>query len=215
VRDAAHHRETVWEEPVSDGNILAARTKLTREVERLCHPQTAVYHDDVLQAPSVYRQLQSDLAGTQGDTRTPAKSLPPLWIDAAQLLSDIDHQTHLWCRKTGETPDLLDMLTRKPFRPQDTDMVFRMAKEISGWTESALSLLVPESVKHISAPCPSCGKAWVYRRDGGGDVVRSPALKVTAAVGCSCQHCEAIWTPDRYMFLCKLLGFDLPEGVLE
>jgi hypothetical protein len=34
-------------------------------------------------------------------------------------------------------------------------------------------------------------------------------------IGCTCQHCGAHWTPDRSLFLCRLLGFELPAGVLE
>ena len=200
---------------MADGNITAAATKLTRAVDRLCKPRMAVYHDQIRYALSLYRQLESDLAGTQGDTRTPAKSLPPLWIDAAQLRIDMDSQTRSWCPKGHGIPQRLGSLSAKTWRPQDTDLVTEMARMVDMWCETILHLLDPESVKHISAPCPSCGRAFIYRRDSAGESVRQPALKVVTNVGASCQHCDAHWAPDRYMFLCRLLGFDLPEGVLE
>ena len=200
---------------MSDGNIQAAHTKLTRAVDRLCKPRMAVYHDQTRYALSLYRQLESDLAGTQGDTRTPAKSLPPLWIDAAQLRIDMDSQTRSWCPKEHGIPQRLGNLSAKTWRPQDTDLVTEMARMVDMWCETILHLLDPESVKHITAACPSCGRSFVYRRDSAGESVRQPALKVVTNVGASCQHCDAHWAPDRYMFLCRLLGFDLPEGVLE
>jgi hypothetical protein len=200
---------------MADGNITAAATKLTRAVDRLCKPRMAVYHDQTRYALSLYRQLESDLAGTQGDTRTPAKSLPPLWIDAAQLRIDMDSQTRSWCPKEQGIPQRLGNLSAKTWRPQDTDLVTEMARMVDMWCETILHLLDPESVKHITAACPSCGRSFVYRRDSAGESVRQPALKVVTNVGASCQHCDAHWAPDRYMFLCRLLGFDLPEGVLE
>ena len=200
---------------MSDGNIGAAQTKLSRAVKRLCDKRLAVYHDTTRYALSLYGQLMSDLAGTQGDTRTPAKSLPPLWIDAVQLLGDMDGQTRRWNNRPGNTPERLRALSDRSWRPQDTDTVTKMAGIVDGWCESIVHLIDPESIKHISAPCPSCGRNYIYRRDSAGENVRQPALKVVTALGCTCQACDATWTPDKYLFLCKLLGFALPEGVLE
>jgi len=200
---------------MSDGNIQAARTKLTRAVDRLCKPRAAVYHDKTRYALSLLRQLEADLAGTQGDTRTPAKSLPPLWIDAVQLLGLMDTETRSWYPKERGVSARLGALSATSWRPQDTDKVTTMASTVDGWCETILHLLDPESVKHISAACPSCGRGFVYRKDSAGETVRQPALKVVTETGCTCQACQAHWTPDRYMFLCRLLGFALPEGVLE
>jgi hypothetical protein len=200
---------------MSDGNIQAARTKLTRAVDRLTKPCVAVYHDRTRYGLSLFRQLQDDLAGTQGDTRTPAKSLPPLWIDAVQLLGDMDTETRGWYPKERGVPARLGALSATSWRPQDTDHVTTIATTVDGWCETILHLLDPESVKHISAACPSCGRNFVYRNDSAGERVRQPALKVVTETGCTCQACQAHWAPDRYMFLCRLLGFALPEGVLE
>ena len=200
---------------MSDGNIVAARTKLSQAVDRLCKPRMAVYNNKIRYGLSLYRQLKSDLAGTQGDTRTPAKSLPPLWIDAVQLLGDMDTETRVWYPKGRGVPARLGALSAKSWRPQDTDKVTTIATTVDGWCETILHLLDPESVKHISAACPSCGRGFVYRKDSAGDTVRQPALKVVTETGCTCQACQAHWAPDRYMFLCRLLGFALPQGVLE
>ncbi|EUA18451.1 putative phage protein [Mycobacterium xenopi 3993] len=61
---------------------------------------------------------------------------------------------------------------------------------------------------------PGMRKKTVYRRDNAGDLVRQPALQITTQ-GCVCQHCRTVWGPERFMLLAKVLGYDLPPGVLE
>jgi predicted RNA-binding Zn-ribbon protein involved in translation (DUF1610 family) len=200
---------------MTDGNIQAARTKLTEAVDRLTKPRMAVYHDKTCWALSLYRQLQADLAGTQGDSRTPAKSLPPLWIDAVQLLGDMDSETRAWYPKERGVPARLGALSATSWRPQDTDKVTAIASTVEAWCETIINLIDPKAQMHITAPCPSCGKAIVYRRDSGGDLVRQEALKWTPNAGFQCQACKASWSPEQTLFFAKLLGIDLPSGVLE
>ena len=201
---------------MADGNIVAARTRLGHAVRRLTQPRAGVYHDRTLYAPSLYSCLLDDVAGTQGDTRTPAKSLPPIWIDASQLRFDIDSQSVKWLPVPGTTPERLQLLSAKTFRPQDFDLVNKIAGKVDTWCESIINLIIdPKARKYISAPCPACGQERVYRRDSGGDTVREPALKWTANVGFECAACKAHWAPEQTLFFSKLLGFELPEGVLE
>ena len=201
---------------MADGNIQAARTKLDRAVKRLTEKRMGVYHDCTLYAPSLYDALKSDLAGTQGDTRTPAKSLPPIWLDASMLRTDIDTQTLKWMAVPGNTPQRLQLLNAKTWRPQDTEQVTKMAGTVDTWCEAIMNLLDPQDRKFIAgAACPSCGRKIVYRKDSAGDTVRQPALKLVVSQGCTCQACGAYWAPDKFMFLGRLLGYELPEGVLE
>lgn len=201
---------------MADGNIQAARTKLGRAVQKLTAPRPAVYHAGTFYAPSLYNCLISDLAGTQGvDHKSHAKSQPPIWIDASMLRTEIDVQTVKWLPVPGETPDRLQRLSFKTWRPQDTDHVREMARIVAGWCDSILNLLDPEGHKFISAPCPSCGKELIYRRDSAGDQVRQPALKLVVSQGCTCQACGAFWAPEKFLFLGRLLGYEIPEGVLE
>lgn len=201
---------------MADGNIQAARNRLEIAVKRLCNPQSCVHYQHTLSAPSLYDQLVGSLAGKQGDTRTPAQSLPPAWVDALQLRAEIDAQTRKWLARSNlSTTGRLIALMEQTWRPQDTQQVTGMARTVSGWCESILHLLDPESRKYISAPCPSCGRKTVYKRDSAGEIVRQPALVVITNIGATCQHCEAHWSPDRYLFLCRLLGLELPAGVLE
>lgn len=200
---------------MADGNIVAALDKLSKAVDRLCQPRVAVYHDQTRYALSLYRQLEQDLPGTQGETRTPAKSLPPLHIDAAQLRIEMDSKTRQWCRKERGVPERLGRLAGSSWRPQDTNHVTDMANTVNGWCENIINLLDPRSQFHISAPCPSCGKAVIHRRDSGGDLVREEALKWTPVAGFECQACKASWSPLQTLFFARLLGIELPEGVLE
>ena len=198
---------------MSDGNIGAAKTKLERAIAKLIDPHMTMHRGRTLKAPSLYEQLVSDLAGTQGDNKSPAKSLPPVWIDAVQLRKDIDSQGHKWWPKPGTTITRLHAMRLASFRPQDTDMVTDMTKTIDVWCDRISNLLDPRAHKFISAPCPECSRQTVYRRDPAGEVVRQPALRIDSITGAICQHCKTVWPPEQFLFLCRLLGFDLPEGV--
>jgi predicted RNA-binding Zn-ribbon protein involved in translation (DUF1610 family) len=202
---------------MTDGNIQAARKQLGAAVDRLCQPHPAIYQHRMRYSPSLYNQLRDDLAGTQGDHKTHAKSQPPIWIDACQLLAEIDKQTRRWSPRNrgGDTESRLNHLADQTWRPQDTDRITDITNQIQRWCDTITNLLDPQSVKTIAAACPSCGRHTIQRRDSAGETVRQPALRVIADQGCTCQACKAHWAPDRYLFLCRLLGFDLPEGVLE
>ena len=199
---------------MTDGNIHAAQTRLTRAVARLCDPRTAIYHDGPHTAPSLYYALADSLPGRQGETKTPAKSLPPLWIDAHMLLTSIDKQARAWVRTPGDTPRRLVTLSRRSWRPQDTAQVSDMARTITGWADQITGLLDPAARKTIPIACPACGRRHVHRVDSAGERVRRDALEI-GQHGCTCLHCDSVWTPDRYLFLARLLGFELPAGVLE
>lgn len=200
---------------MADGNIVAAKTRFGRAVDELVEPRAAVYHTGTHWAPSLYDCLLSDSAGSQGDHKSVARSLPPIWVDAVQLRTLIDSTVRSWQGKPASTPDRLRVLKCVSWRPQDTDRVWDMTRKVAGWCESIKALLDPLSVKTVDAECPQCGKSWVYGRDSAGEMVRRPALQLVLSSGCTCQHCGAHWGPERYLFLVKLLGFELPEGVLE
>ena len=85
---------------MADGNIQAARTRLGHAVRRLTQPRAGVYHDRTLYAPSLYSCLLDDVAGTQGDTRTPANSVPPIWLDATFISSPCPPR---WTKPTAPT----------------------------------------------------------------------------------------------------------------
>lgn len=200
---------------MTDGNIMAAKVKLKRAVDRLIEKRPVVYYDTTLFQPSLYACLVSDISGTQGDTRTPAKSLPPIWIDASMLLTEIDRKAKTWYPKPGDTKHRLQSVCFQPWRPQDTDHVKEITRTVNSWCETIINLIEPEDRKYISgAACPACGRDIVYRRDSAGDMVRQPALKMVVNQGCTCQHCDASWQPEQYLFLGRLLGYGTPDGVV-
>lgn len=210
-----------------DGNIQAARERLNAAVSGLIDPQPrTVYLDgnrtETAWLDSAYVQLRASTGGQnvsdKGDSR-PGRL--PIWVEAVDLLVEIDTEVAVWhpARPApGVKPTTvlrLEAIDTATYRPQDTAQVSRWAAAVRGWTHRIRTLLDPESIKHISAPCPQCGTATVWRRDGTGEVVRQPALQLVTDQGCTCMACRTHWEPARYLFLCRLLGFDLPEGVLE
>lgn len=201
---------------MTDGNIVAARTRLNDAIHRITTPQTLIHYNTILTAPNLYQQLHAAIPGQQGDNKTPAKSIPPLWLDPTLLIMEIDATTKSWTKTNpGSTETRLATLADKTWRPQDTDTITAMTRTINSWCDQIIALLNPEGRKYIEgAACPRCGKKSVYNRDSAGEVVKQPALKVILSQGCTCQACRAHWPPEKFMFLSRLLGRELPEGVL-
>jgi predicted RNA-binding Zn-ribbon protein involved in translation (DUF1610 family) len=200
---------------VTDEKTLPqARRTLTDAVHRLTAPQHRHIAGKPRTAPSLYYQLCAEIAGTQGENHAPPKSMPPLWIDAAQLIADIDRQARRWEPGPDGTVSRLRVLADKTWRPQDTDLVFSMSITVTKWCNSIDALLDPVSVKDVAAACPACGAKHIYRTKDG-ERVRQAALQIVTETGCTCQACDAHWGPERLLFLCKLLGFELPAGVME
>lgn len=200
---------------MTDGNIVAARTKLGRAVQNLTGPRDGYMNGETRHAPSLYVTLVSEMhAETRGDSHTPAQSTPPLRIDACQLLVDIDGRTKAWCPKPGDTPTRLQILAFQQWRPQDTRQVEDITTTVEAWCDAITNLINPTPRKYISAPCPSCSRSVAYYRDSGGDVVRQEALKWTPNVGFECQACKASWSPEQTLFFARLLGIEV-VGVLE
>jgi phage terminase large subunit GpA-like protein len=147
--------------------------------------------------------LAGAIPGTQGNQRHIPGSSPPLNLDAVDLKNDIDSKLTQW------------QLSKQHWRPQDTELIDTYTADIHLWCKRIDALLNPVHTKQISAACPHCEHTHVYRHNSSGESVRTAALQIVAEVGCQCLHCHATWTPDRYLLLCRVLGFDVPTGVLE
>lgn len=199
---------------MADGNIVAAKRELRRAVERLTGPRRLHHYEVTLLGSSLYDELGDNAPSGGGDVRIPPRSTPPLWLDPTALRIDIDRTVRGWCPAAGSTPARLGRLCDRGWRPQDSDVVWRMSSQVRLWCEQITALLWPESRKDVAAACPACGRAVVWRRRDG-EVVRESALRLVAATGCECQACGAFWAPEKFLFLSRLLGFELPEGVLE
>lgn len=107
------------------------------------------------------------------------------------------------------------MLRARPWGPEDIARIGKIRDAITSWTKRITALLEPEPVKFVAAACPACGTDIVYRNDSAGERVRQPALKLVTGTGCTCQNCGTHWGPQLYLHLCRVLGFDMPAGVLE
>ena len=186
-------------------------------VGALIDPGKELVGGELRLGPSLYDQLVAELAATatRGETRGTHKSMPPVWVEAMDLRVEIDDAVRAWQPDGASTPDRLRGLAARRWRPQDTRSVEQIAANLESWAAPIKALLSPQHVKHVSSPCPACNATHVYRRDAAGEMVRMPALQIVADTGCTCQGCGAHWAPDRYLWLCKVLGFELPAGVLE
>jgi len=203
-------------EVASDGNITAALTQLHRAVSHLIDPLKVMSMHGVHMAPSVWQQLLDAVpAAVSGERlhRNAGKSQPPVFCDAVDLQTTIDGVTAGWLAD-GDTPSRLRVLAARKWRPQDSRQVGEMAGLVESWVVRIGALVEPKRVKTISAPCPQCNATKVYRKDSAGESIRQAALQLVAETGCSCLACGAHWPPSRFLFLCRLLKFDLPAGVL-
>lgn len=203
----------------TDGNISAARRKLDDAIAALIEEQAKVIHLDDGRArpewvPSRYDHLRESLGGQRLAERAGGQNRLPLWTDAFDALREIDATVAGWVRARGDTPTRLKAAAGWPWRPQDTDLVTSWARAVEGWVARIDALLDPEPVKEVLAACPACNQRYVYRRQSG-EQIREAALQLTSTGGCTCQACRASWGPDRLLFLCRLIGVELPEGVLE
>lgn len=200
-----------------EASLPDALDRLYAAVADLIDPAKQLVDGAVLVGPSAYEALLGEIpASASGENfhRGVGRSLPPVWCDAVDLRVTIDSRVKQLQPGGGSTPARLRALAAKRWRPQDAREVREAAEEIAAWVLSIRALIEPERVKHISAPCPACGRRWSYRQSAG-ELIRTPALALVTESGCRCLECRAFWPPDRYLFLCKLLGLAAPAGVVN
>jgi hypothetical protein len=214
--------------PAQDGNLPDARRQLDDAISSLCDPKPQTLHNGTLTwLDSCYVQLQDAIPGSKRDRTGVSASQPPVWVDAMQLKHEIDTAVAIWERPFPALPgDLshdpepvtvlrLRVINARSWRPQDVRSILQITEAIASWTENIQQLLTDKPRWTLPAACPQCGKKTVYRHDSSGELVRQPALQI-GTMGCQCQNCRAGWSPDQFVFLAtRLLGYDLPEGVLE
>jgi len=169
---------------------------------------------------SLYMQLYDSVGsrGASGNMSTASKSQPPMWVDAVDLLTEIDTALEIWQPAFTGTPPTVGRireLGRRDWRPQDCRAIEQIASAFLAWAKDIETLLDPPASKHVAAACPACGHKTAVRKDSAGEHVRVPALQLVAATGCTCLVCRTFWAPEYYMHLSRVLGFDMPAGVLE
>lgn len=200
-----------------DGNLPAALRQLGQAIHKLTDPTTAWINNQTTQAPSPYQQLQDATPGQQGTGHGPSRSIPPCWLDAIELLNEIDLAVEIMQPAyTGTPPTIgrLKWLLQRKWRPQDTHQIEQLATNIHTWATEIETLLNPEPQWTLPNPCPACQTAVIYRKDISGDLIRKPALTI-GPNGCTCLNCKAQWGPAYFTHLARVLGYQMPTGVLE
>lgn len=202
-----------------DGNLPAALHALELAVDALTGTQSARINDRWVYGPSKYMQLRDAVTGEQLNTGGGGggKSRPPMWVDSWDLMNEIDQTLEAWQPAFDGVPATVGrlrcILARK-WRPMDCRSIEQITTAIQAWVMQIDELLNPPRRWTLASPCPSCNTTTVYRRDGGGEMVRQPALQITPT-GCVCVKCRASWAPEYFTHLARVLGYELPTGVLE
>lgn len=204
-------------QPNEDGALKPALQLLEDALHRLCGPQSRIVEERLVYVPSRYLQLRDAIFGEQVNAGTGggSKSRPPFWVDAHDLLHEIDTSVECWQPAfTGVPPTVgrLQWIAQRKWRPQDVRQIEQIARAVAEWAASIDALLDPPAKWSLPNPCPSCNTAIVYRRDGD-DMVRQPALQI-GPNGCTCQKCKAHWPPNQFVFLARVIG-SLPDSVLD
>lgn len=214
-------------EPIAeDGNLPEARRELGNAISTLIDPKP--HHDNETDTTrwveSLYIQLIEEVPGQQGTGHGVPRSIPPLCLDAADLLNEIDTAVACWEPRpqldaSNDNPPpitviRLTTIEKRRWRPQDVNGINQIISNINSWVASIKQLLTPQRHWTLPNPCPACDTAVVYRKDSAGELVRQPALQI-GPNGCECQRCHNKWAPEYFSHLARTLGYQLPPGVLE
>lgn len=216
--------------PSEDGSVPVSLERLRDGVSALTDPKLQMVGGRKQWAEPLYRSLCRSVGHTESDGYFlgVAKSQPLIWADAFDVRHDIDTTVKCWQPDPGtfdgdltdnrpatpETVRRLRILEARSWRPQDCGTMDRYSIQLQTWCDRITHLLNPEPVKSVSAPCPACGRQWVYRQDSAGETVRHRALQLTVQ-GCVCQACRYEWAPKYFVHLARVLECPLPEGILE
>lgn len=189
-----------------DGDLPDALRQAHHATNNLIAPQHTIIAGKVHTAPSPYKSLTDAIRGQQGTSHGHrARSLPLVWLDALELLTEIDDRIMLEQPAGRDTPDRIQRIMARSYRPQDSHWLLTFAKALTQWRQQIGELLDPQPHWTVAAPCPNCDTTTIYRKDTGGDMVRQPALRLTRT-RCECGHCHTKWAPEQYALLARVLN---------
>lgn len=187
--------------------LALSRRRLADAVHAFADPQPQWALGACRWTTPLYTRLRDAMRGRptrQG--RSVPGSRPPCRTDILTHIIAVDMTVAEWQPEGYGAIDRLHRLRERSWRPEDCELLDTYHNQIEQWTVKAVELLgdkAPEVALRL--PCPSCGTRFVHRRNGSGETVRCWALRVSED-GARCQHCDAIWSPDRFEFLARLLG---------
>lgn len=136
------------------------------------------------------------------------RSRPPLWLDATQLLAEVDREIHghhgptraervrTWCNHVASHAN--------------PGTIIDAADSARGWVTGCRNLLDPKPKLRLRGQgCPSCAavKVWDRTDDGADEHHARPALEIDVTRGlCVCLSCEATWAPEVWEHLTTVLA---------
>lgn len=209
-----------------DGDLPEALAELADAIAALVEPKIEWLDGRVVTGPSLYEQIAASIAGAQGTgAGAAARSMPPLWVDAVDIINDIDTALTAWqiglpgheigTARSGAASRIAD-LARRPWRPQDVRTVAQITKALAGWAQDITLRLDPPKRIQLAEPCPQCDESTVYRTDSAGDTVRMAALQLDDDE-CVCLNCHTKWPEWQFRLLARALDWarDRREGEAE
>lgn len=216
-RGARHHLRHTQRTPMTHEALQPAIHRLADACADLADPRRHTIHLENgygtrrrIHLPPRYTQLQQAIKthSTAGHT-TAFGSRPPLGLKPLHLLTQIDEAIIHMHPPPGGWPGWtlirLHALPHQPWRPQDTNHVNLISKQLENFTRRIDDLFDPPRPPiQLRQPCPICVNITVLRHIDG-ELVRQAALLLTSEE-CRCQHCGAHWAKDQLEFLGKLLN---------
>jgi hypothetical protein len=207
-----------------DGQLQPARQALADAISDLVDPRPQ-YTDQGLQwLDSRYHELREALTSQRLGSSHQHQSQAPAWVDAIDLLKDIDHKTRGWepdwpINDCDEYPTIqrLRQIDARKWRPQDVTTINTITNDIARYNIRINELLEPARIIYLANPCPHCHKTETHRTPKGEtEPIRVAALQITSDtdIQANCNHCHSHWPKAELQFLGRLLGNRI-EGVTE
>lgn len=194
------------------------RTQLSNAISALIDEKPHTLHEEdgtrIVWVESMLGQLEEAVTASQNTMhRGAARSKPPLWVDAVDLLHEINRTTRSWWpQPTLNTVGSLREIDAATWRPQDVPDLNEWTAQIRRWCTAIETLLSEERTMTVTGACPQCDTKTVHRWIDG-ERVRKPALQITTK-GCVCLNCREVWPPERFALLAAALECKPIEGVL-
>lgn len=198
-------------------NLPAEIFVMQTAIDDLIEERTERIGGEWRHCPSLLEEISTSIAGNQGygGHHGAFRSLPLIWVDAADVITDIDKQTTTWAVEwelSAKGPyGTLTQLADYGWAPEQVGRIRSVTGTVEAWVRRIGALLEPRKAQTISAPCPSCNASSTHKIDGGGERVRQPALAIcydaddANVIGCECRSCGAWWDPGQFELLARVL----------